>query len=390
MQHLLEGALRRLHLLLADLLEGSLLQTMLILTILVDRARTLLRLNRQRPATRPLPHGTRPSAPTGALATCLAFAPLSPRQEVRLASAWSDGTVAVYWLDRPPVVSTYQGHSAWVCAVAWSPDGSRLASAGADGTVQIWDAATGVKLYTYREHGSEVRCISWSPDGKQIASGGMEGTLRIWEIATGATLATGVGHTSAITSLAWWGALVLSGSKDYTARLWNAATGECLATCSHQGPVTSVAWAQDGSRFATGSADSTVRVWSMLEGTPPPCIFTYHGHTGSLGVVGIVWSADNKRVISADEHDLHEWTIPSATQVAVVISMPLPLPPVFPHAHIHSLAALGIPRSPHHSLGTMLGVAHDCGILIKASPAELPTFFGDDGVGGRNQPFGNG
>src|SRR5919108_436377 len=33
---------------------------------------------------------------------------------------------------------TYRGHSHWVFAVAWSPDGTFLASTGGDGTVQVW------------------------------------------------------------------------------------------------------------------------------------------------------------------------------------------------------------------------------------------------------------
>jgi WD40 repeat protein len=35
---------------------------------------------------------------------------------------------------------TYQGHSDYVSAVAWSSDGTRIASASNDGTVQVWEA----------------------------------------------------------------------------------------------------------------------------------------------------------------------------------------------------------------------------------------------------------
>src|SRR5437870_12510533 len=63
---------------------------------------------------------------------------------------------------------TYSGHSNYVSAVAWSPDGKRIASASGDHTVQVWDAANGGHILTYRGHSSDVTSLSWSPDGKYI------------------------------------------------------------------------------------------------------------------------------------------------------------------------------------------------------------------------------
>ncbi len=38
----------------------------------------------------------------------------------------------------PYPLLTYQGHSGYVDAVAWSPDGTRITSGSSDGTVQVW------------------------------------------------------------------------------------------------------------------------------------------------------------------------------------------------------------------------------------------------------------
>jgi WD40 repeat protein len=43
-------------------------------------------------------------------------------------------------------VHTLKGHSRWVLAVSYSPDGSLLASGGYDNEVRIWDPNTGKQI----------------------------------------------------------------------------------------------------------------------------------------------------------------------------------------------------------------------------------------------------
>src|SRR5579864_3893094 len=85
------------------------------------------------------------------------------------------------------VVCSYQGHTAWVSTLAWSPDSTRIVSGSGDTTAQVWDARTGGHIITYREHTDSVNAVSWSPDGQSIASGGNENYAHVWDVQTGKT-----------------------------------------------------------------------------------------------------------------------------------------------------------------------------------------------------------
>jgi WD40 repeat protein len=60
------------------------------------------------------------------------------------------------------------------------------------------------------------------------------------------------------------GSRVASGSGDSTVRVWDVQTGRCQHTLKgHSDGVSSVMFSPDGSRVASGSDNSTVRVWDV-------------------------------------------------------------------------------------------------------------------------------
>ena len=127
-----------------------------------------------------------------------------------------------------PEAQILGGHSSWVTAVAWAPDGHHILTTSRDRTTRIWDATTGDNTLTLT-HVRWVTAVAWAPDGHHILTTSMDGTTRIWDATTGDnTLTLTHADKDRITSVAWApdGHHILTASDDGTARIWDATKGE--------------------------------------------------------------------------------------------------------------------------------------------------------------------
>ena len=75
----------------------------------------------------------------------------------------------------------FKGHTNYVYAVAFSPDGATLATASYDNTVKLWDYKTGKEKNVLKGHASQVYSVAYSPDGNLIATGSMDKTIRLYD-----------------------------------------------------------------------------------------------------------------------------------------------------------------------------------------------------------------
>src|SRR5262249_7465291 len=103
------------------------------------------------------------------------------------------------------------GHSDFVRAVRFSPNGQLIATASLDGTVRIWDL-DGFEKLVYRDHEDAVHDVAWYPDGTRLASASLDGTVRIWS-PEGRTIASLPDHEAPVNAVAWSpdGTLLASG-----------------------------------------------------------------------------------------------------------------------------------------------------------------------------------
>jgi WD40 repeat protein/serine/threonine protein kinase len=200
---------------------------------------------------------------------------------------------------REPVA--FRGHTDWVAAVAFSPDGTRAVSASAVsmivGDIKVWDTTTGKTIRMLPAHLGPVSGVDYSSDGKIIASAGWDGVVRLWDTSTWETRRKLEGHAGYVACVAISpdSRLVASGGEDRTVRLWDAATGkEMHVLRGHAGGLGKLAFAPDGHTLVSASVDETVRVWDVESGKE---LHTLRGHAGT--VLAVAYSRDGRRLASA-------------------------------------------------------------------------------------------
>ncbi len=73
-----------------------------------------------------------------------------------MASGSEDNTVKLWSIESQKEMITLQGHSSYVCSVAFSRDGKYLASGSADNTVKLWSVESQKEVTTLQGHSSYV------------------------------------------------------------------------------------------------------------------------------------------------------------------------------------------------------------------------------------------
>jgi len=131
--------------------------------------------------------------------------------------------------------------------------------------VAYWKNASAKVL---ADHAAAVESVSISPDGRTIASGSRDNTIKLWNLETGEVAETLLGDTSAILAVDFSsdGTELASGTEFWRVLEWNLQTGELYSPLEHAGPIFAVEISPDNKAIATGSADTTVRVWDRKTG----------------------------------------------------------------------------------------------------------------------------
>ena len=249
-------------------------------------------------------------------------------------------------------------------ALRFSPDGRFLSISSAETYIQLWEIATEREVPLIDLYG-DASVLRFSSDGKtliglssgghaaitrlniesgkgktkhlktglfgiglfssedfdgvyamtsdKIAIGKEDGTIQLWDVATRKKLSTLRGHIdfplqpldkpaqrmfkkNRVLALAFSpdGTRLASGSTDTTVRL-SDTTGDrdSMTLQKHTGPTNALAFSPDGKMLASGSTDKTVQLWDAITGEP---LATLTGHIN--GITALTFSPDGNTLVS--------------------------------------------------------------------------------------------
>ena len=129
-------------------------------------------------------------------------------------------------------------------------------------------------------------------------------------------LQTFEGHSASVLSIAFSsdGSRIASGSFDTTIRIWDAKSGkEFRKLEGHSDLVWSVAFSPDGSRIASGSSDKTICIWDTKSGE----VRKLKGHSDLVS--SVAFSPDGSRIASgSSDKTIRIWDAKSGKEVRSV------------------------------------------------------------------------
>jgi len=241
-----------------------------------------------------------------------------------LATGGGEGVVKLWDLtQRIQPRRIHLGNSAYVAALAVSPDSSQIALAAkfhvtrgspeGNQHVRLWDVKTERVTRTLLGHTGWLTSVGYDSSGKRIVSGSEDKSVRIWDVETGKLIRTFNGHTATVTCVAFVNDRVVSSSEDGTVRVWDAETGNEVLQMPHGGqPVTAIKCRDDG-LIVSAVERGPLRFWDGNSGEELQSL-------GSIDnkITALALSADRSQVAAAnDDSTIQVWRISSSLPLQI-------------------------------------------------------------------------
>jgi transcription initiation factor TFIID subunit 5 len=191
-------------------------------------------------------------------------------------SCSEDGTARLWDLRLGTDLVAYPCHQAPIWDVRFAPLGRYFATASHDRTARLFCTDRLSPLRLFAGHMTDVDCISWHPNCNYLATGSSDRSCRLWDCRMGDCTRIFLGHRAPLTALAFSpnGRFIATADFDGKILLHDIAEGRVMAQCAEH---TDAVWCLDfargaGSVLASGSADNSIRLWSVFANEIKPIV----------------------------------------------------------------------------------------------------------------------
>lgn len=252
----------------------------------------------------------------------------------KIVTGVDDKLINIYSVKTGKLIKVLKGHEGGVWALKYT--GDTLVSGSTDRTVRIWSIKTGKCTHVFRGHTSTIRCLDIIhpvkigvndsgediifPEVPLIVTGSRDHNLHVWKLPNvdecadqpmydttdgqnPYLVAVLLGHTQSVRSVCAYGNLVVSGSYDTTVRVWDLLqNGRCVHILTgHSDRIYSTTLNFASKKCYSGSMDSTINIWDIEEGK---LLHTLEGHTS---LVGLLELSDETLVSAAADSTVRVW-----------------------------------------------------------------------------------
>jgi WD40 repeat protein len=252
-------------------------------------------------------HVVRTLTVQGGSVTDVAFSPKEQLLAASLCTSFSSefeclqGEIRLWNVADGQVVRVWgKEHKAPITEIEFSPDGQMLVSIDVQSQARLWRVSTGEEVWKLED----VRApAAFSPDGKVLALNGSDG-VTLWSLEDRQVLAVIESFAAYDMVFSADGQVLITSNFDEI-QFWGITTKKLLRRLTwHTDLVLALGLSSKGDRLVSGSADRTIKLWRMEDGSLIGSLFGYTGE-----VTSVAFSPDDKFVISNGDDGIAVWDV---------------------------------------------------------------------------------
>lgn len=198
------------------------------------------------------------------------------------------------------------GHTNFVSSVCVINEGNWICTASNDKTICLYNFGIVQPFAVLKDHTDTVCSLAQGLESKVLLSSSWDKTARIWNnLDVNSQSIELAGHEAAVWAVcSLKNGKYVTGSADKNIFVWNARGEKLVVLKGHTDCVRALVGLDDGS-FLSASNDASIRHWSDTF----ECIKEFHGHANYIYSIALNPSLGDVFVTSSEDSTIRMWSL---------------------------------------------------------------------------------